>query len=71
MSGKPEQSHQLEALPHQLRPVSDRACEISDVNVVEFGRVDPLFLQVINFELDIGRNQIWLYGTDVVSEDLC
>jgi hypothetical protein len=69
--GNPEQSHQLEALPHQFRPVSDRTREISDVDVVEFGRVDPLFFQVIDFELDIGRDQVWLYGTDVVSKDLC
>ena len=41
------------------------------MDIVKFRRVNPLFLQIVDFELDVRRDEVGLYGTDIVSKNLC
>jgi len=70
MRSKRKEATQLVGIFDQLRPVADGRHQISTKDKVEFGGVNPVLLDVIDFELDIGWNKVRLDGTDIVAQDL-
>ena len=59
------------ALTEEARPVVDAQAEHASVYKVEFLVVHPVCFGVVNFELAIGGNPLWLDGGEVGAEDAC
>jgi hypothetical protein len=64
-------SFEWDILPKAIVPVSEAACHVAAVDVVELGRIDPLVFHVVDLEFDIRRHKGRLDRTDVVAKNFC
>ncbi|CRK39349.1 hypothetical protein BN1708_001588, partial [Verticillium longisporum] len=56
-------------LPHEAGPVLDGASHVPAMNVVVRLWLDPVELDVVDVELDVGRDPFRLGGTEVVADN--